>query len=45
MRIGRNGEKKADMPEDPTWDRWREWQQKKSKNDAKITIRYGLEYR
>jgi len=41
MRIGRNGERKADLPEDPTWDNWRRWVNKKEKGNLTMKVSYG----
>lgn len=41
MRIGRNGERKADLPEDPTWDNWRRYVNKKNDGKKVIRVSYG----
>ena len=39
MRIGRNQQIQADLPNDPTWDNWRKYLKKKSENlKMKVSI-------
>ena len=41
MRIGRNQQIQANVPNDPTYDRWRRWVNKKEKGNLTMKVSFG----